>query len=67
MVKMKSDANPTRELMREFSQRQRKAREYEEFLRGKVEAGRASMRSGKGRSNDEVEAEFAARRANLSS
>ena len=54
-----------RELMREFIQRQREAREYDEFLSRKVEAGRASMRGGQGRSNDEVEAEFAARRANV--
>lgn len=53
-----------RELMREFVQRQREAREYDEFLRRKVEAGRTSMRAGQGRSNDEVEVEFAARRAN---
>ena len=53
-----------RELMREFVQRQR---EYDEFLSRKVEAGRASMRAGQGRSNDEVEAEFAARRANVAS
>lgn len=46
-----------RELMREFVQRQRESREYDEFLRRKVEAGRASMRAGLGRSNDEVEAE----------
>ena len=52
-----------RELMREFVQRQREAREYDEFLRGKVEAGRASMRAGLGRSNEEVEADFAARRS----
>jgi len=52
-----------RELMREFVQHQREAREYGEFLRGKVEAGRASMRAGRGRSNDEVEALFASRRA----
>ncbi len=54
-----------RELMREFVQRQRQAREYDEFLRHKVEAARSSMRAGKGRSNDEVEAEFAARRASV--
>jgi predicted transcriptional regulator len=54
-----------RELMREFVQRQREAREYDEFLRRKVEAGRASMRDGQGRSDDEVEAEFAARRARV--
>ena len=53
-----------RELMREFIQRQRQAREYEEFLRHKVEAARDSMRAGVGRLNDEVEAEFATRRAN---
>jgi len=52
-----------RELMREFVQRQREAREYDEFLRRKVEAGLVSMQAGLGRSNDEVEAEFAARRA----
>jgi predicted transcriptional regulator len=52
-----------RELMREFVQRQRDARDYDEFLRRKVEAGRTSMRAGRGQPNDEVEAEFAARRA----
>jgi len=56
-----------RELMREFVQRQRDAREYDAFLRGKVEAGRASMRAGEGRSNEDVEAEFAARRAAVAS
>lgn len=56
-----------RELMREFIQRQREVREYDEFLRRKVEAGRASMREGQGRPNDEVEAEFAARRARVAS
>lgn len=54
-----------RELMREFVQRQRESREYEVFLHAKVEAGRASMQAGQGRSNEEVEARFAARRAGL--
>ena len=54
-----------RELMREFVQRQREARQYDEFLRHKVEAGRVSMRAGLGRTNEEVEAEFAARRAGV--
>lgn len=40
----------------------RQAREYDDYLRQKVEAGRASMRVGLGRSNDEVEDAFAARR-----
>jgi len=54
-----------RELMREFVQRQRESREYDAYLRGKVKAGRASMRAGQGRSNDEVEAEFVSRRAQV--
>jgi hypothetical protein len=45
-----------RELMREFVQRQREAREYDAFLSRKVEAGRASMRAGVGHANQEVEA-----------
>lgn len=52
-----------RELMREFIERQRQARDYDSFLSSKVEAGRASVRAGMGRSNEEVEATFAARRA----
>ncbi len=51
-----------RELMREFVQRQRLARNYDEFLQNKVAASRVSMRAGLGRSNEEVEAEFSARR-----
>ena len=51
-----------RDLMREYVQRQRESREYDEFLARKVEAGRASMRAGIGKSNEEVEALFAARR-----
>jgi predicted transcriptional regulator len=54
-----------RELMREFVQRQRQERDYHAFLRGKVEASRASMRAGLGLSNEDVEAEFAARRAKV--
>jgi len=54
-----------RELMRDFVQRRREEREYDEFLRRKVEIARASMRAGRGRSNEEVEAEFAALRAEL--
>ena len=50
-----------RELMRDFVQHQRKTREYEKFLQQKVEVARSSMRKGRGRSNDEVEADFTAR------
>ena len=56
-----------RELMREFVERQRQTREYDAFLASKVEAGRVSMRAGVGRSNDEIEAKFAARRASATS
>lgn len=52
-----------RELMREYIQRQREVREYQAYLSGKVETARRSMRAGEGRSNAEVEALFAARRA----
>ena len=54
-----------RELMREYVQRQRGAREYDAFLRSKVDVARSSMRDGRGRTDAEVEAEFAARRAEL--
>jgi predicted transcriptional regulator len=55
-----------RELMREFVRRQHDQQEYEEFLRQKVDKARLSVAAGRGRSNEEVEAEFAARRAQLS-
>ncbi|VVE85415.1 antitoxin of toxin-antitoxin stability system [Pandoraea sputorum] len=54
-----------RELMRDFVQRQRETREYDEFLCRKVEAARISIRTGRGRSNEEVEADAIARRAAL--
>lgn len=54
-----------RELMREFVQRQRQEREYDEFLQRKVQVARASMHAGRGRSNDEVDAKFAARRTKV--
>jgi predicted transcriptional regulator len=54
-----------RELMREFVQRQREARDYDVFMQRKVDAARMSMQAGLGRSNDAVEAEFAARRADI--
>jgi predicted transcriptional regulator len=51
-----------RELMRQFVQSQQESREYEAFLQRKVDIARASMRKGDGLTNEEVEAEFAARR-----
>jgi predicted transcriptional regulator len=52
-----------RELMREFVQRQRQAREYDDFLEQKVLAARNSVEAGLGISNEEVEKLFIARRA----
>lgn len=49
-----------RELMRDFVEQQR---EHRAFLHRKVEAARISVHAGQGRSNDAVEADFAARRA----
>lgn len=54
-----------RDLMREYVQRQREARDYDEFLRRKIEAARVSVRADRGRLNEEVEADFSARRAEL--
>ncbi|MFN3327108.1 MAG: antitoxin of toxin-antitoxin stability system [Bryobacteraceae bacterium] len=54
-----------RELMREFVERQRQAREYDAFLRAKVETARAQAASGQVVSNADVQARFAARRAAL--
>ena len=54
-----------REMMRGFIQSQRQAREYDVFLQSKVDVARLSMHADRGRSNDEVETEFAARRAEL--
>lgn len=54
-----------RELMRGYIEQRRQVREHDEYLRRKVEAGRASMRAGRGRPNDEVEAAFAARRKQM--
>ncbi|GGZ18109.1 antitoxin of toxin-antitoxin stability system [Novosphingobium colocasiae] len=52
-----------REFMRSFVQQQRAQREHDAFLQRKVEVARASMADGLGRSNEEVEAAFATRRA----
>ncbi|MNQ51328.1 hypothetical protein D3C85_653050 [compost metagenome] len=39
---------------------------YRDFLQRKIDAARCSVRNGTGRRNDEVEAEFGARRAGCS-
>ena len=52
-----------REFMRSFVHQQQAQREHEAFLQRKIEVARASVAEGLGRSNEEVEAAFAARRA----
>lgn len=54
-----------RELMRDSVQRQKQAREYEDFLRGKVHVAREQIANGQHSSNEEVEAHFAALRAEV--
>ena len=49
-----------RELMRDFIDRQREFREYDEFLRHKVERARASIKAGRVKPHDDVLAESAA-------
>lgn len=50
-----------REMMREYVEGQRRAREYEQFLAGKVSAARASLQAGEGVDDVEVKARYAAR------
>jgi predicted transcriptional regulator len=50
-----------RELMRDYVRQDRERRECDDFYRRKVEKGRAQLKAGQGRSDDEVRAEFAAR------
>ena len=54
-----------RELMREYVERQQEADGYDAFLARKVEAARRSAEAGRGRSDEVVEADFAARRASV--
>ncbi len=51
-----------RELMRDYIKKQQAEREYDDFLRHKVDAARTSIQAGRGQSNEEVEAKFLARR-----
>lgn len=48
--------------MRSYIDQYQQARNYDEYLRRKVELGRASTRANRGRSNAEVEAVLAAKR-----
>lgn len=55
-------AQVVRELMRDYISRRREAREYDEFVGRKVQRARASMKEGKGISQEDIEADAAARR-----
>lgn len=54
-----------RELMREFVEQQRQKREHSAFIERKVALAREAMQAGRGYDNNEVEADFAARRARI--
>ena len=54
-----------REMMRDFVHQQTEKQGYDAFLQRKIEVARTSMQNGQGRSNDDVEAEFAARRSKV--
>lgn len=59
-VEVRQASNVIREV---YTEQRNQEREYEEYLRRKVEVGRASMRDGRRRSNHEVETAFAAKRS----
>ncbi|MBD1536545.1 antitoxin of toxin-antitoxin stability system [Xanthomonas citri pv. citri] len=58
-------AQVVRELMRDYITRRREAREYDDFVRRKVEVARKQRDAGLHFSNEEVEADAAARRVDL--
>ena len=58
-------AQVVRELMRDYINQRREAREYDEFLRRKVEVARRQRDAGLHVSNEEVEADATARRVDL--
>ena len=51
--------------MRDYVQRQQNQKDHSAFLQRKVEVARASVRAGRGRSGETVEAEFSARRSQI--
>jgi hypothetical protein len=58
-------AQVVRELMRAYIEQRRHVREYDAYLRRKVEIARADKVTGRDYSNDEIEAEFSAARDEL--
>ncbi|TCS16541.1 antitoxin of toxin-antitoxin stability system [Caulobacter sp. BK020] len=54
-----------RDLMRDFVQSRHETRDYEDFVRRKVDTARTERRAGLSVSNEDVETEFASHRADL--
>ena len=54
-----------RELMRDYVQQQSDQREHSAFLQRKVDVARRSVEAKRGRTNEAVEVDFAARRARI--
>ena len=54
-----------RELMRDFVDRQHEAREYDDFLKAKIQAAREQIAAGQYASSAEVETRFRSLRAKL--
>lgn len=55
-------AQVVRELMRGYIAQRRQARDYDAYLRSKVEAARADKAAGRSFADEDVEAEFSAAR-----
>lgn len=51
------------QVMRDYIRQQQQAKAHDEFVQRKVAVARASVETGRGRSNEDVEAVFVARRA----
>ena len=54
-----------RDLMRDYIRQQQLAKEHSEFVQRKVAVAKASVAAGRGRTDEDVEAAFAARRAKV--
>ncbi len=65
VFKVKLEPDLPEAFMHEAQASHRQAREYDDFLASKVHTARASMQAGVGIANDDVEAQFAARRAQV--
>ncbi len=63
MVEVEASHRPAPQVVRALVEQQQDELAQAEFLQRKVEVARASVRDNRGRSNAEVEVDFAARRA----